>query len=201
MDDKTLNRCNWGTKNPLLIHYHDKEWGVPMHDEQKLFEMLALDGFQAGLSWSTILNRRENFRTAFDNFSIEKIAEYDQEKIDRLLQDEGIIRNKLKIYATVKNARLVKEIQKEFGSFDHYIWQFTDGKTIQNNWKSLNEVPATSAESDAMSKDLKKRGFTFVGSTICYAFMQSAGMINDHITTCFRHKEIRELLLPGQDTN
>lgn len=195
MEDQGLNRCNWGTKNPLLIKYHDKEWGVPMHNDQKLFEMLALDGFQAGLSWSTILNRREKFRAAFDNFSIEKIAGYNQEKINQLLQDEGIIRNKLKIYATVKNARLVIEIQKEFGSFDHYIWQFTDGKTKQNNRKSLNEVPATSAESDAMSNDLKKRGFTFVGSTICYAFMQSAGMINDHLTTCFRHKEIQALIL------
>ena len=195
MEDQGLNRCNWGTKNPLLIKYHDKEWGVPMHNDQKLFEMLALDGFQAGLSWSTILNRREKFRAAFDNFSIEKIAGYNQEKINQLLQDEGIIRNKLKIYATVKNARLVIEIQKEFGSFDHYIWQFTDGKTKQNNRKSLNEVPATSAESDAMSNDLKKRGFTFVGSTICYAFMQSAGIINDHLTTCFRHKEIQALIL------
>ncbi len=193
MFDQDLNRCNWGTKNPLLIHYHDNEWGVPAHDDQKLFEMLALDGFQAGLSWSTILNRREHFRVAFDNFNAEKVAGYDQKKINELLQNEGIIRNKLKVHATVKNAGLFIDIRDKFGSFDRYIWQFTDGKTLLNNWKSLNEVPATSPESDAMSKDLKKRGFTFVGSTICYAFMQSAGMVNDHLTTCFRHKEIRNI--------
>ncbi|MCK5171213.1 MAG: DNA-3-methyladenine glycosylase I [Bacteroidales bacterium] len=185
----TKYRCAWA-KKPLDIEYHDNEWGVPVHDDQKLFEFIVLDGFQAGLSWSIILKKRENFRKAFDNFDYLKIAKYNQSKIDELLQDEGIIRNKLKINGTVKNAEAFIKIRQEFGSFDKYIWSFTRGKTKINKWKELKEIPSTSDESDAMSKDLKKRGFTFVGSTICYAFMQAAGMINDHEINCFRYKEI-----------
>ena len=183
------HRCSWA-KKPLDIEYHDKEWGVPVHDDKKLFEFLILDAFQAGLSWNTILKKRENFRKAFDNFDYKKIAKYDQSKIDELLKDEGIIRNKLKINATIKNAKAFIKVQEEFGSFDKYIWSFTGGKTIINSWKELKEIPATSNESDAMSKDLKKRDFTFVGSTICYAFMQAAGMINDHEINCFRYKNL-----------
>jgi DNA-3-methyladenine glycosylase I len=181
--------CGWA-KKPLDIVYHDTEWGVPVHDDKKLFEFLVLDAFQAGLSWSTILNKRENFRKAFDNFDYTKIANYKQDKIDKLLKDEGIIRNKLKIKGTVKNASAFIKVQEEFGTFDKYIWSFTGGKTIINSWTEMKEIPATSKESDAMSKDLKKRGFTFVGSTICYAFMQAAGMVNDHLVTCFRYKEV-----------
>lgn len=183
-------RCSWA-KKPLDIEYHDNEWGVPVHDDRKLFEFLLLDAFQAGLSWSTILKKRKNFRTAFDNFNYKKIANYHQNKIDELLQNEGIIRNKLKINATIKNAKAFMKVRQEFGSFDKYIWSFVGGKTIVNKWKDLKEIPATSNESEAMSKDLKKRGFTFVGSTICYAFMQAAGMVNDHEIDCFRYKEIK----------
>jgi len=183
------NRCDWA-KKPLEIEYHDNEWGVPVHDDRKLFEFLVLDGFQAGLSWSTILAKRDNFSMAFDDFDYGKIAKYDEKKIETLLQDAGIIRNKLKIKAAISNARAFLKVQKEFGSFDRYIWSFTDGKTMVNHWRTMDEVPATSRESDAMSKDLKKRGFKFVGSTICYAFMQAAGMINDHLVTCFRYKEV-----------
>lgn len=183
-------RCPW-PKKPLDIEYHDHEWGVPVHDDKKLFEFLVLDAFQAGLSWSTILNKRENFRKALDQFDYKKIAKYDQKKIDELLQNEGIIRNKLKINATIKNANAFIKVIKEFGSFDKYIWSFTGGKTIINSWNDLKEIPAKSKESDAMSKDLQTRGFTFVGSTICYAFMQAAGIINDHLVTCYRYKEIK----------
>ena len=183
-------RCSW-PKKPLDIEYHDNEWGVPVHDDRKLFEFLVLDAFQAGLSWSTILNKRENFRKAFDQFDYAKISSYDQHKIDELLQNEGIIRNKLKINATIKNANAFLKVQQEFGSFDKYIWSFTNGKTKINKWKDLKEIPAKSIESDAMSKDLQNRGFTFVGSTICYAFMQAAGMINDHLVSCYRYNEIR----------
>ena len=183
-------RCGWPNK-PLDIEYHDNEWGVPLHDDQKLFEFLVLDAFQAGLSWSTILNKRENFRKVFDQFDYIKIAKYDQKKIDALLNDEGIIRNKLKINAAIINAKAFINVQKEFGTFDKYIWSFTGGKTKMNAWKELKDIPATSQESDAMSKDLKKRGFKFVGSTICYAFMQAAGMVNDHLISCFRYKEIK----------
>jgi len=183
-------RCPW-PKKPLDIEYHDHEWGIPVHDDRKLFEFLVLDAFQAGLSWSTILNKRENFRKAFDQFDYQKIAKYEQKKIDELLRNEGIIRNKLKINATIKNANAFIKVQNEFGSFDKYIWSFTGGKTIINSWSDLKEIPAKSKESDAMSKDLQKRGFTFVGSTICYAFMQAAGMINDHLVTCYRYKEIK----------
>jgi len=183
-------RCPW-PKKPLDIEYHDHEWGVPVHDDRKIFEFLVLDAFQAGLSWSTILNKRENFRKAFDHFDYQKIAKYNQKKIDELIQNEGIIRNKLKISATIKNANAFIKVQQEFGSFDKYIWSFTDGKTIINQWNDIKEIPAKSKESDAMSKDLQKRGFTFVGSTICYAFMQAAGMINDHLVSCYRYKEIK----------
>lgn len=182
-------RCTWA-KKPLDIQYHDKEWGVPLHDDKKLFEFLILEGFQAGLSWSTILAKRENFRKAFDDFDYNKIANYDQIKIDELLQNEGIIRNRLKINAAITNAKAFIKVQKEFGSFDKYIWSFTDGKTIVNTWLDMSQVPATSKESDAMSKDLKKRGFKFVGSTICYAKMQAIGMVNDHLVGCFRYKEV-----------
>ena len=180
-------RCGWSTNDPLYIDYHDEEWGVPVHDDQKLFEMLILEGAQAGLSWITILRKRENYRKTFNNFDAKKIVKYDSEKVKALLQNEGIVRNRLKIAATIQNAKCYLEVQKEFGSFDKYIWQFVGGKTIKNEWKMLKEIPAKTAESDAMSKDLKKRGFKFVGSTICYAFMQAVGMVNDHTVECFRH--------------
>lgn len=186
-----ITRCSWPGNSVLMIKYHDEEWGVPVHSDQKWFEFIVLDAFQAGLSWSTIINKRENFRKAFDNFDYKKVAAYNDEKINSLLQDIGIIRNKLKIQSAVTNAAALLEVQKEFGSFDKYIWQFTKGKTIHNEWREMKEVPASTAESDAMSKDLKKRGFKFVGSTICYAFMQAAGMVNDHTTSCFRHKELK----------
>jgi DNA-3-methyladenine glycosylase I len=179
--------CEWPGDNKLMIEYHDTEWGTPVHDDRKLFELLMLDNAQAGLSWQTVLNKRENYRKAFDNFEPAKIARYNKRKIDSLLNNPGIIRNRLKIEAAVANARAVLEIQKEFGSFDAYIWQFVNGVPIRNRWKNLKQIPATSPESDAMSKDLKKRGFKFVGSTICYAFMQSAGLVNDHLTHCFRY--------------
>ncbi|HNQ12961.1 MAG TPA: DNA-3-methyladenine glycosylase I [Bacteroidia bacterium] len=185
---KNKQRCTWPSDDPLMIEYHDQEWGKPLHDDNKLFEFLVLDAFQAGLSWKTILHKRENFRKAFDGFDALKISRYSEAKINRLIQDAGIIRNRLKITGTVKNAKSFLAIQKEFGSFDHYIWQFTQYKTKQNSFPSMSNVPATSKESDAMSKDLKKRGFTFVGSTICYAFMQAAGMVNDHTLNCFLHK-------------
>jgi len=179
--------------NSLMEAYHDQEWGVPLHDDRKLFEFLVLDAFQAGLSWQTIINKRDNFRKAFDDFDYQKIACYDQNKIDALLNDSGIIRNKLKVYAAVNNARLFMDIQQEFGSFDTYIWQFTGGSTRINAWTKMEQIPAKTAESDAMSKDLKRRGFKFVGSTICYAFMQAAGMVNDHEIDCFRYFEVDKL--------
>jgi DNA-3-methyladenine glycosylase I len=185
-------RCDWTNNNPYNIEYHDTEWGVPLHDDQKLFEFLILDAFQAGLSWLTILKKRENFRKAFDNFDAKKIALYDDKKINELLNNAGIIRNKLKIHAAVSNAKSFLKIREEFGSFDKYIWQFTKHKTIVNKWKNWKEIPASTKESDAMSKDLKKRGFKFVGSTICYAFMQAAGMVNDHTVDCFRYKEVMQ---------
>jgi DNA-3-methyladenine glycosylase I len=180
------NTCNWPGNDPLMIEYHDKEWGVPVHDDNKLFEYLLLDAFQAGLSWKTILHRREGFRKAFDNFDAKKIATYTEEDYIRLLNDAGIIRNRAKIRGTIKNARLFQEVQQEFGSFDAYIWQFTGGKTIVNHWTELKQLPATSPESDSMAKDMKKRGFAFCGSTICYAFMQAAGLVDDHLEGCFR---------------
>ncbi len=184
------SKCDWGSSDPILLEYHDTEWGVPEHDDQKLFEFLALDCFQAGLSWLTVLRKRENFRKAFDNFKIPFVALYDSKKVKQLLDNPGIIRNKQKIDATINNARIILELLKDFDSFDKYIWQFTDYKTITNHWKTIGEIPATSKESDEMSKDMKRRGFKFAGSTICYAFMQSAGMVNDHTTDCFRHSQI-----------
>lgn len=185
-----IKRCPWPAGKPLDEKYHDEEWGVPVHDDRKLFEFLVLDAFQAGLSWSTILNKRENFRKAFDNFDAEKIALYEEDKIQELLGNAGIIRNKLKIRSSISNAQIFLDIQKEYGSFDRFIWQFTGGKTVVNQWKDFSEVPASSSESDAMSKALKKRGFKFVGTTICYAFMQAAGMVNDHLVDCFRYKQV-----------
>lgn len=182
-------RCAWA-KNDLSIPYHDQEWGVPLHDDRALFEFLILEGAQAGLSWDTILKKRENYRRAFDNFDPKKVARYDQRKIQALLRDEGIVRNRLKVAGSVKNARAFLAVQKEFGSFDRYIWQFVGGKPRVNARSSMNQIPARTAESDAMSKDLKKRGFTFVGSTICYAFMQATGMVNDHHVECFRYRQV-----------
>ena len=185
-----MNRCPWPSNDSLMLEYHDKEWGVPVHDDNKIFEFIILDGFQAGLSWRTILNKRENFRKAFDNFDPNKIAKYDEHKINLLLHNEGIVRNKLKIQASITNAKAFLEIQKEFGSFDKYIWQFTDYRIIDNQLTNMEYMPVSSIESDNMSKDLKKRGFKFVGTTICYAFMQAAGIVNDHLITCYRHKEV-----------
>jgi DNA-3-methyladenine glycosylase I len=182
---KSIVRCPWSLASELMIKYHDEEWGVPLHDERKLFEFIVLDTFQAGLSFNTILNKRENFRKAFDDFQPEKIARYTDKRIEKLLNDEGIIRNKLKIYATANNAKKFIEIQKEHGSFDKYIWQFTGHKTIKNNRNNIKEIPARTSQSDAMSKALYEKGFKFVGSTICYAFMQAAGMVNDHLATCY----------------
>jgi DNA-3-methyladenine glycosylase I len=182
------NRCQWTKDDALMIAYHDEEWGMPVHDDRKHFEFLLLDAFQAGLSWKTILHRREGFRKAFADFDVRKVAKFNEKKLEKLMHDEGIIRNRLKIYGAVKNAKAFMQIQKEFGSFDKYVWQFTNNKTIENKRKSIKDIPATTKESDAMSKDLKKRGFTFVGSTICYAYMQAAGMVNDHTKDCFRRK-------------
>ena len=187
---KFLKRCAWVKDDPLEIAYHDDEWGVPVTDDQKLFEFLILEGAQAGLSWSTVLKKRKNYRKAFANFDPERVAQFNEQKQEELRQNPGIIRNKLKIASTVTNARLFLDIQAEHGSFARYIWQFVGGKPIQNHWENLEQVPATSSQSDAMSKELKKRGFKFVGSTICYAFMQATGMVNDHTTDCFRYKEI-----------
>ncbi len=186
---KELTRCTWPGEDTLMQQYHDEEWGVPLHNDQKLFEFMILDAFQAGLSWKTILHKRENFRKAFANFDVAKVAKFTDEKIEQLILDAGIIRNRQKIVATVNNARLFMDVQKEFGSFDKYIWQFTDHKTIDGKRTSTGQVPAKSPESDAMSKDLQKRGFKFTGSTICYAFMQAAGMVNDHLVTCYRYKQ------------
>ena len=182
--------CSWPKGDPLLTKYHDTEWGVPLHNDRKLFEFLILEGFQAGLSWLTILRKRENFRKAFDKFDFNKVANYGQRKIDSLLQDSGIIRNKLKIESAVTNAKAFIGVRKEYGSFNKYIWGFTGGKPIQNEFESLEEIPAKTELSDLISKDLIKRGFKFVGSTIVYAHMQATGMVNDHIKSCFRYKEI-----------
>jgi DNA-3-methyladenine glycosylase I len=185
--EKNLVRCGWA-KNDLAIRYHDEEWGIPQHDDAVLFEFLILEGAQAGLSWDTILRKRENYRVAFDGFDAKKIAQYDRKKMQALLHNEGIIRNKLKIASAVQNAKAFLAVQEEFGSFDRYIWQFVGGKPRVNARKSMKHVPPRTAESDAMSKDLKKRGFNFVGSTICYAFMQATGMVNDHLVACFRYR-------------
>lgn len=187
----TQSRCPW-PKGELYLEYHDHEWGIPVHDDRKLFEMLILEGAQAGLSWETILNKRESYRTAFDKFQPRRVAVYDEAKVAKLLANPGIIRNRLKINAAVTNAQEFLKVQKEFGSFDRYIWHFVDGRQIQNAWESSKQVPAMTPQSDAMSKDLRRRGFKFVGSTICYAFMQAVGMVNDHLTTCFRWGELRD---------
>jgi len=183
-------RCTWAATDPIYLKYHDTEWGIPLHDDRKLFELLSLEGFQAGLSWITILKKRSNYRKAFDQFEPLKVAAYDSGKVKELLSNKGIIRNKLKIEAAIQNAKSFLAVQKEFGSFDNYIWQFTGRQTIKNAWKTLAEIPPQTKESLAMSKDLKKRGFKFVGPTICYAFMQAAGMVNDHIVDCFRYSQV-----------
>jgi len=182
-------RCGWA-QNDLAIAYHDREWGVPQHKDRVLFEFLLLEGAQAGLSWDTILRKRENYRAAFDGFDPCKVSRYDARKIRLLMNNEGIVRNRLKILSAVKNAKAFLQVQRDFGSFDRYVWQFVGGKPLLNARRSLKQLPARTTESDAMSKDLKKRGFTFVGSTICYAFMQAVGMVNDHVVTCFRYREV-----------
>ncbi|MDH3899642.1 MAG: DNA-3-methyladenine glycosylase I [Gammaproteobacteria bacterium] len=198
--DPRLPRCQWPGKvetNSLMVEYHDTEWGVPVHEDRRHFEYLVLDAFQAGLSWSTVLNKRENFRAAFDHFDPERIARYTRRKVTALLGNPGIIRNRLKIEATINNARLFLELQAREGSFDAFVWQFVDGQTRHNRWRTLKQLPASTAQSDAMSKVLRERGFKFTGSTICYAYMQAAGLVNDHVTSCFRHEQIRNL--PRQD--
>jgi DNA-3-methyladenine glycosylase I len=186
-------RCGWAGNDPLYVSYHDREWGVPLHDERRLFEMLVLEGAQAGLSWITILRKREAYRAAFDGFDVAKVARYSPARVERLLQNPGIVRNRLKVNSAVNNARRFLAVQEEFGTFDAYIWRFVDGRPTINTWKSLEEIPARTAESDAMSKDLRQRGFTFVGSTICYAHMQATGMVNDHLVDCHRWSACRGL--------
>lgn len=185
-----LNRCSWAGSDPLYVAYHDQEWGVPVHDDHLLFEFLILEGMQAGLSWAIILKKRDNFRRAFDGFDPQRVAQYGDEKVAALLADPGIVRNRLKISAAIRNARSFLEIQSEYGSFDAYIWQFVGGKPKINAWRNLTEIPASTPQSDAMSKDLARRGFKFVGSTICYAFMQAVGLVNDHTVDCYRYNEI-----------
>lgn len=187
---KNIIRCEWSVSDPLYIQYHDEEWGVPLHDEQKLFEFLVLEGMQAGLSWLTILRKRENFRKAFDNFDVNKVARYNERKIAKLLDDAGIIRNRQKILATIGNARAFLEVQDEFGSFDQYIWGFVNGKPVVNQWTTLQEIPAKTPLSETISKDLLQRGFRFVGPTIVYAHMQATGMVNDHLVTCHRYRQV-----------
>ena len=185
-----MKRCAWSSNDPLYITYHDEEWGVPVHDDRKLFEMLTLEGAQAGLNFLTILKKREAYRQAFDNFDFNRIATYSSQDVDRLLADPGIVRNRLKIESTIKNAQAALAVTKEFGTFSAYLWQFVVGVPKQNAWKTIHEIPAQTPQSEAMSKDLKKRGFKFVGPTICYALMQAVGLVNDHTTDCFRYKEI-----------
>jgi DNA-3-methyladenine glycosylase I len=187
---KDIQRCSWPGNDPLMIAYHDREWGVPQHDDGKLFEFLVLEGMQAGLSWSIVLHKRENFRRALSGFDPLKVASYKPKDINRLLYDSGIIRNRLKIEAVISNARCFLEVQKEFKSFDRYIWQFVQGHPIRHRFRALSEIPAASPESDAISKDMKRRGFKFVGSTVIYAHMQATGMVNDHLTSCFRYKMV-----------
>ncbi|NCF18803.1 MAG: DNA-3-methyladenine glycosylase I [Haliea sp.] len=188
-----ISRCGWCGNDPLYIEYHDKEWGVPVRDDPTLFEFLILEGAQAGLSWITILRKREGYRALFDDFDARKIARYSDARLEKILKDARIIRNRLKVFGARKNARAFLEVQKEFGSFSDYIWGFTDGKPMQNRWKTLKDIPATTPLSDTISKDMKRRGFTFVGSTIIYAHMQATGMVNDHTGDCFRHKECKKL--------
>jgi DNA-3-methyladenine glycosylase I len=187
------NRCEWGDSDPLYVKYHDREWGTPLHDERGLFEFLVLEGAQAGLSWLTILRKRDNYRKAFDRFDPQKVARYSAADVRRLLADPGIVRNRLKIESAIRNARGVLAVADEFGSFDSFIWRSVDHRPRQNAWRSLAEIPASTALSDRMSKELKKRGFSFVGSTICYAFMQAVGMVNDHVVGCFRHEELKKM--------
>ena len=191
---KIKTRCPWPSDDKLMIKYHDKEWGVPLHNDRKLFEFLILEGFQAGLSWRTILYKRENFRKAFDNFDFNKVAKYDKRKINSLLKDAGIVRNKLKVKGAVTNAKAFLQVRKEFGTFDKYIWSFVDGKPIQNKFKSPKELPARTELSDKISDDLRKRGFKFVGSTIVYAHIQATGMVNDHMVNCYRYHEVKSRL-------
>lgn len=188
-----MKRCAWATASPSEEKYHDEEWGVPLHDDRLLFEFLILEGAQAGLSWSTILNKREGYRKAFDIFDAQKVSRYSTKKIDKLLLNPEIVRNKLKVNSAVTNAKAFLETQKEFGSFDEYIWRFVNNKPIQNSWKNASQLPTSTTESDALSKDLKKRGFKFVGTTICYAFMQAVGLVNDHSIDCFRYKAVKKL--------
>ncbi|MCU0590857.1 MAG: DNA-3-methyladenine glycosylase I [Desulfobacterales bacterium] len=191
----TKTRCSWCGDDPLYVHYHDSEWGVPLHDDRRLFEFLVLEGAQAGLSWITILRKRKNYRRAFDDFDPRRIAGYGEKEIEGLLSNPGIIRNRLKIASTVRNARAFLEIQGEYGSFDAYLWRFVDGRPKQNRWKIIQEIPAETSESKALSKDLIRRGGSFVGPTICYAFMQAVGMVNDHVVECFRHAPIAAISL------
>jgi DNA-3-methyladenine glycosylase I len=186
-----MKRCDWANGNELEKSYHDNEWGMEIHDDRSLFEFLVLEGAQAGLSWSTILRKREGYRKAFDNFDARKISKYSKNAVSQLLTNSEIIRNRLKINATITNARAFLQVQKEFGSFDNYIWQFVNGRPVQNTWKRITDIPSSTPESDAMSKDLIKRGFKFVGTTICYAFMQAVGMVNDHVVDCFRYEELK----------
>jgi DNA-3-methyladenine glycosylase I len=186
-----MKRCDWANRSEIEQSYHDHEWGVEIHDERTLFEFLVLEGAQAGLSWSTILRKREGYRRAFDNFDARKISQYSENAVSRLLTNSEIIRNRIKINATITNARAFLQVQKECGSFDRYIWQFVNGNPIQNSWRKMTDIPSSTPESDAMSKDLKKRGFKFIGPTICYAFMQAVGMVNDHVVDCFRYKELK----------
>lgn len=188
-----MRRCPWNDRNEKMILYHDTEWGVPVHEDQKLFEFLSLDCFQAGISWEIVLNKRDAFREAFDQFDITSVASFDETRMTRLMENSSIVRNRRKIYATVNNARAILKVQQEFGSLDRYLWQFTEGKTLVNAWKTLQEIPPVSDESEKMSRDLKKRGFQFVGPTICYAVMQSIGMVNDHLVDCFRYSELLHL--------
>ena len=186
-----MKRCDWANRSELEQSYHDHEWGVEIHDDRTLFEFLVLEGAQAGLSWSTILRKREGYRRAFDHFDARKISRYSEDTVSRLLVNPEIIRNRLKINATITNARAFLQVQKEFGSFDRYIWQFVNGKPIRNSWRKMTDIPSSTPESDAMSRDLQKRGFKFIGPTICYAFMQAVGMVNDHVVDCFRYKELK----------
>jgi DNA-3-methyladenine glycosylase I len=192
--NKMVNRCAWSSNNSLIKEYHDKEWGTPIHEDRLLFEFLILEGAQAGLSWSTILQKRENYRKTFDNFNFNKIAQYDEKKIEQLLEDEGIIRNKLKILAVISNAKIFIKTREEFGTFDKFIWQFVNYKPIVNKFNQLSEIPSQTEISEKMSKELKKRGFKFVGPTICYAFMQAVGMVNDHLIDCFRYDDINQII-------
>ena len=189
-----LQRCGWAGASRLERDYHDHEWGLPVHDDRVLFEFITLEGAQAGLSWTTILNKRDNYRRLFDGFDPVRVAGYSDKRVEALLQDAGIVRNRLKVRSTVSNARAFLDVQREFGTFDSYLWGFVDGRPIQNKWRSLSEIPASTELSDRLSKDLKKRGFRFVGSTICYAYMQAVGMVNDHEVGCFRHREVQTLV-------